>query len=382
MAARSRARACLRAEPPGRCQTALEQAMNRRPFSPPRHRRSSRKCRRTTPAPRWARASIRASWQLWRRVQGREDGAARGPHHRRFDAVSKIRASPIASPFSIRRRSTPSPCPAATLCHARLLALANDASEVAAVLSHEMRMSPPITASSASSARRREVIASRVVSEVLSATSPQGGVARGKLRSAASRATRSFRPTRSACACWARPAMIPMRRPLPGSHGRLCQLQCGGPGKRPSMDFPVQPSERAAARRSRPPACTRLGPEGTTAIAGATISRRHRRLLYGDSPQRVMSAARPSFTQARHPFRGARGLPDRQQGRAVLATGPGESGDPLRWRGRQPGPQPDRLHRLRLGHRLEPDTIRATQVNGLEAATARASADRWDFDVT
>ncbi len=31
---------------------------------------------------------------------------------------------------------------------------------------------------------------------------------------------------------------------------------------------------------------------------------------------------------------------------------------------------------------LRPETIRPLSVNGLQAATARASADRWDFDVT
>ncbi len=31
---------------------------------------------------------------------------------------------------------------------------------------------------------------------------------------------------------------------------------------------------------------------------------------------------------------------------------------------------------------LLPETVRETQINGLEAATARASADKWDFDVT
>jgi predicted Zn-dependent protease len=31
---------------------------------------------------------------------------------------------------------------------------------------------------------------------------------------------------------------------------------------------------------------------------------------------------------------------------------------------------------------LQPDTIHAVTINGLEAATARASAERWDFDVT
>jgi predicted Zn-dependent protease len=31
---------------------------------------------------------------------------------------------------------------------------------------------------------------------------------------------------------------------------------------------------------------------------------------------------------------------------------------------------------------LLPETIQTTTVNGLEAATARATADRWDFDIT
>jgi predicted Zn-dependent protease len=31
---------------------------------------------------------------------------------------------------------------------------------------------------------------------------------------------------------------------------------------------------------------------------------------------------------------------------------------------------------------LLPETVRSIKVNGLDAATARASAERWDFDVT
>ncbi len=77
-----------------------------------------------------------------------------------------------------------------------LLALANDASEVAAVLSHEMGH---VTANHGIERQRREeaeVIASRVVAEVLSSDlAGKQALARGKLRLAAFRVSRNCRRT-------------------------------------------------------------------------------------------------------------------------------------------------------------------------------------------
>jgi len=66
----------------------------------------------------------------------------------------------------------------------------------------------------------------------------------------------------------------------------------------------------------------------------------------------------------------------------VLATGPGEVA--IRFDGIADTSRRSLTDYIASGWvtGLKPDTIRPITVNGLEAATARASADRWDFDVT
>jgi len=67
---------------------------------------------------------------------------------------------------------------------------------------------------------------------------------------------------------------------------------------------------------------------------------------------------------------------------AVLATGPGDMA--IRFDGVADPKQTSLPNYLTSGWvaGLLPDTVREIQVNGLPAATARASADKWDFDVT
>jgi predicted Zn-dependent protease len=94
-----------------------------------------------------------------------------------------------------------------------LLALANDASEVAAVLSHEMAH---VTANHGLERQRREqeVELAGQVAEELFANSIDGrrAVARGNSRSQPFRETRNCRPTSSGSGCSAKPATTPMRR--------------------------------------------------------------------------------------------------------------------------------------------------------------------------
>jgi predicted Zn-dependent protease len=67
---------------------------------------------------------------------------------------------------------------------------------------------------------------------------------------------------------------------------------------------------------------------------------------------------------------------------AVLATGPGEIA--VRFDGVADKQRRSLTDYIASGWvtGLKPDTIRAITINGLPAATARASAEQWDFDVT
>jgi predicted Zn-dependent protease len=66
----------------------------------------------------------------------------------------------------------------------------------------------------------------------------------------------------------------------------------------------------------------------------------------------------------------------------VLATGPGDVA--IRFDGVADAERRSLSNYISSGWvtGLLPETIREITVNGLEAATARASAERWDFDIT
>ena len=106
-------------------------------------------------------------------------------------------------------------------------------------------------------------------------------------------------------------------------------------------------------------------------------------LLYGDSPQE-------GYVRGQTFLHGGLGIrfdvpPDFRidnKVEAVLATGPGETA--IRFDGVAAGDTSSLPNYLTSGWvaGLQPETVRETTVNGLPAATARASAERWDFDVT
>lgn len=67
---------------------------------------------------------------------------------------------------------------------------------------------------------------------------------------------------------------------------------------------------------------------------------------------------------------------------AVLATGPGDVA--IRFDGVADSKGQDLVNYISSGWvtGLKPGTIRPVSINGLPGATARAAADRWEFDVT
>lgn len=267
-----------------------------------------------------------------------------------------------------------------------LLALANDASEVAAVLSHEMAH---VTANHGIQRQQREeaeVIASRVVSEVLSSDlAGKQALARGKLRLAA------FSRNQELQADVIGVRMLGEAGYDPYAAGRFLDSMAAysrfsavDPEADQSLDFlsshPNAPQRVDLARRH----ARAFGLEGASGDRGrdyylAGIDG----ILYGDSPQEGYVRGQTFLHgQLGIRFDVPTGFQIDNKAEAVLATGPGEVA--VRFDGIADTSGRSLTDYIASGWvtGLKPDTIRSIRVNGLEAATARASADRWDFDVT
>jgi predicted Zn-dependent protease len=151
-----------------------------------------------------------------------------------------------------------------------------------------------------------------------------------------------------------------------------------------SLDFlsshPNAPQRVELARRH----ARAFGAEGTSGDRGrdyylAGIDG----LLYGDSPQEGYVRGQTFLHgQLGIRFDVPQGFQIDNKAEAVLATGPGEVA--IRFDGISDNARRSLTDYIASGWvtGLQPDTIRPVVVNGLEAATAHASADRWDFDVT
>lgn len=267
-----------------------------------------------------------------------------------------------------------------------LLALASDASEVAAVLSHEMAH---VTANHGLERQKREeaeVIASRVVAEVLSSDlAGKQALARGKLRLAAFSRQQELQADLIGVRTLGEAGYDPYAAArFLESMAAYSHYTSVDPDSDQSLDFlsshPNAPQRVELARRH----ARAFGPEGTHGDTGrdyflAGIDG----LLYGDSPQEGYVRGQTFL----HGSLGIRfdvpaGFQIDNKVEAVLATGPGEVA--IRFDGVADNERRSLTNYISSGWvtGLVPDSIRSLRVNGLEAAQARASADRWDFDVT
>ena len=267
-----------------------------------------------------------------------------------------------------------------------LLALANDASEVAAVLSHEMAH---VTANHGLERQRREeaeVIASRVVAEVLSSDlAGKQALARGKLRLAAFSRQQELQADVIGVRMLGEAGYDPYAAPrFLDSMAAYARFSSVDPDTDQSLDFlsshPNAPQRVDLARRH----ARSQGMEGTVGDRGrdyylAGING----LLYGDSPEEGFVRGQTFLHGGLgiH-FEVPRGFRIDNKVDAVLATGPGETA--IRFDGVDAGDTTSLTNYLTSGWvaGLKPATVRTLTVNGLPAATARASAERWDFDVT
>jgi predicted Zn-dependent protease len=267
-----------------------------------------------------------------------------------------------------------------------LLALANDASEVAAVLSHEMGH---VTANHGIERQKREeaeVIASRVVAEVLSSDlAGKQALARGKLRLAAFSRQQELQADVIGVRMLGEAGYDPYAAArFLDSMAAYARFSAVDPENDQSLDFlsshPNSAQRVDLARRH----ARAFGIEGQVGDRGRDYYLDGiDGLLYGDSPQE-------GYVRGQTFMHGGLGIrfdvpPDFRidnKVEAVLATGPGEAA--IRFDGVAAGDNNSLTNYLTSGWvaGLQPDTVKETTVSGLPAATARASAERWDFDVT
>ncbi len=267
-----------------------------------------------------------------------------------------------------------------------LLALANDAAEVAAVLSHEMAH---VTANHGIERQKREeaeVIASRVVAEVLSSDlAGKQALARGKLRLAAFSRQQELQADVIGVRMLGEAGYDPYAAArFLDSMAAYARYSSVDPETDQSLDFlsshPNAPQRVELARQH----ARAFGQEGTVGDRGRDYYLTGiDGLLYGDSPDEGY-VRNDTFLHAGLGIRFdvPEGFRIDNKVEAVLATGPDETA--IRFDGVEADEAQDLKNYLTSGWvaGLLPETVRDTTVNGLSAATARATAERWDFDVT
>ena len=266
-----------------------------------------------------------------------------------------------------------------------LLALANDASEVAAVLSHEMAH---VTANHGLERQRREqeVEIAGKVAEELFANSIDGrrAVARGKLSLAAFSRNQELQADVIGVRMLGEAGYDPYAAPrFLESMNANQQYSTVDPEADSSLDFlashPNAPQRVQLAKNH----ARAFGPEGVGDRGRDYYLEGIDGLLFGDSPNEGYVRG----TEFLHPvlgikFRVPAGFRIDNNADAVMATGPGDMA--IRFDGVTDDSNQSLTDYIASGWvtGLDPSSIRPTRIDGLPAATARASADRWDFDIT
>ncbi|MBC7283625.1 MAG: M48 family metalloprotease [Hoeflea sp.] len=266
-----------------------------------------------------------------------------------------------------------------------LLALANDASEVAAVLSHEMAH---VTANHGLERQRREKeveLAGQVAEELFSnSIAGRQVIARGKLSLAAFSRNQELQAdvigVRMLGEAGYDPYAAARFLDSMNANQRFTAIE---PGADASLDFlashPNAP-QRVELAKSHARA---FGPEGVGDRGRDFYLDGIDGLLFGDSPNEGYVRG----TEFLHPVLGVRfsvpsGFRIDNNADAVLATGPGDLA--IRFDGVTDNGRQSLTKYIASGWvtGLDESSIKETRINDLPAATARASADRWDFDIT
>ncbi|EDQ33240.1 putative Zn-dependent protease [Hoeflea phototrophica DFL-43] len=266
-----------------------------------------------------------------------------------------------------------------------LLALANDASEVAAVLSHEMAH---VTANHGLERQRREQeveLAGQVAEELFSnSIAGRQVLARGKLSLAA------FSRNQELQADVIGVRMLGEAGYDPFAAARFLESMDANqrfnsvdPDTDTNLDFlashPNAPQRMQLAKNH----ARAFGPEGVGDRGRDYYLQGIDGLLFGDSPNEGYVRG----TEFLHPVLGVRfsvpnGFRIDNKADAVLATGPRDLA--VRFDGVTDKNRQALSKYIASGWvtGLDESSIRQTRISGLPAATARASADKWDFDIT
>lgn len=266
-----------------------------------------------------------------------------------------------------------------------LLALANDSAELAAVIAHEMGH---VTANHGVQRQQREadeVLAARVVSDVLEGdAAAKAALIRGKLRLAQFSRNQELEADAIGIRSIGRAGYDPY------AAGRFLQSMSAYSEFRSvsgasdaSLDFlashPAAPQRIELARGH----ARNFGPPGTGTRDRDWFLSGIDGMLFGDTPAEGYVRGR-SF---QHPVLGvAFSVPEGfiidNSAAAVTAAGPGDVA--VRFDGVAVARSVSLADYLRSGWiaGLDASSIRTDTINGNEAATARARADGWQFDVT
>jgi len=266
-----------------------------------------------------------------------------------------------------------------------LLALANDASEVAAVIAHEMGH---VTANHGIERRQRE--REEALAERMAETSISGGlaakqeIAQSKLRLAAFSRNQELEADAIGIRMLGEAGYDPYAasRFLESmeAYGRFMAVD---PSSDQSLDFlsshPNAPQRVELAKNH----ARSFGADGTVDRGRDFYLDGIDGLLFGDSPQEGYVRGNTFL----HPKLGIRfEVPPNfridNKAEAVMATGPNDLA--VRFDGVSESSRRSLSDYMASGWvtGLIPGSIRETRIGGFPAATARARADRWDFDVT
>ncbi len=266
-----------------------------------------------------------------------------------------------------------------------LLALANDSAELAAVIAHEMGH---VTANHGLQRQQKEaeeVLATKVVTDVLG-NNPNANVAllRGKLRLAQFSRNQELEADAIGIKTSGQAGFDPY------AAGRFLQSMSSYTDFRSvsgatdaSLDFlashPNAPQRIELAQRH----ARQFGPPGHGARDRDSFLAGIDGLLYGDTPEQGFVRGNTFL----HPRLGVSfsvpaGFVIDNSAAAVTATGPGDLA--IRFDGVALNARTQLADYIRSGWvaGLDPASVRSLTINGNEAASARAAADGWKFDIT
>jgi predicted Zn-dependent protease len=266
-----------------------------------------------------------------------------------------------------------------------LLALANDSAELAAVIAHEMAHVIANHGLQRQQREAEEVLATKVVTDVLGSNqTAKAALVRGKLRLAQFSRNQELEAdaigiraigradydTFAAVRFLQSMAAYSEFRSVSGATDASLDFLASHPTAPQRIEF----AQRHARQFGAPGTGTRDRNDYLTGIDG---------ILYGDTPEEGYVRGRTFL----HPglgisFSVPEGFVIDNSAAAVTAAGPGDVA--IRFDGVALDPKRSLESYLRSGWvtGLDEASIRSTTINGSEAATARARADDWQFDIT